>query len=98
MNAAGSWGGETVPLQMKSSLKGDEGVTNEMAGGARVEEAGLKLFTYADTEDKSGRFHKCCSSLFYLNFHELITPQEHDQGLFYFMSSLVYCEWPGGRS
>ena len=43
---------------MKKSLKGQEEVSNEVVGAARVEAAGMSLFEYADKEDRRGSYHK----------------------------------------
>ena len=43
---------------MKPSLAKEEALTSEVVAQAHVEDVGLKLFEYADNEDKSSHFHK----------------------------------------
>lgn len=45
-------------LQDKKKQKENEAVQNEMVGQAHVENYALKLFLYADNEDRGGRFGK----------------------------------------
>ncbi len=43
---------------MKTALSDNESITQEVVGNAHVENYALKMFLYADNEDRSGRFHK----------------------------------------
>lgn len=43
---------------MKSALKEEEAVTNEVVGQAHIETVALKLFDFADAEDRAARFSK----------------------------------------
>jgi len=43
---------------MKKQNKDNEALQSEMVGQAHVENYALKLFLYADTEDRAGRFGK----------------------------------------
>lgn len=47
----------SVP-QMKKELSDNESITQEVVGNAHIENYALKMFLYADNEDRSGRFHK----------------------------------------
>lgn len=42
---------------MKVSLRGREEMSNDVLAQVHVENAALKLFNYADNEDRNGRFH-----------------------------------------
>jgi len=42
---------------MKSALKDKEEITNDVVGQVYVENTAMKLFNFADTEDRNGRFH-----------------------------------------
>ena len=46
-------------LQMKRSLKGEEALSSDLVAQAHLEEVGLKLFEFADSEDRKANFHKC---------------------------------------
>ncbi|XP_043914830.1 vacuolar protein sorting-associated protein VTA1 homolog isoform X2 [Protopterus annectens] len=50
---------------LKKQLAGNESVAQEVVGNAHVENYALKLFLYADSEDRSGRFHKNMIKSFY---------------------------------
>ncbi len=43
---------------MKKELSDNESITQEIVGNAHIENYALKMFLYADSEDRSGRFHK----------------------------------------
>ena len=43
---------------MKSSLKDEEAVTSDVVGQAHIETVALRLFEFADTEDRNARFSK----------------------------------------
>lgn len=43
--------------QMKASLRGREEMGNDIVAQLHVENAALKLFNYADSEDRNARFH-----------------------------------------
>lgn len=45
-------------LQMKKELSDNESISQEVVGNAHIENYALKLFLYADNEDRAGRFHK----------------------------------------
>jgi len=45
-------------LQMKKELSESDSITQEVVGNAHIENYALKMFLYADNEDRSGRFHK----------------------------------------
>lgn len=50
---------------MKTALSDNESITQEVVGNAHVENYALKMFLYADNEDRSGRFHKNMIKSFY---------------------------------
>lgn len=50
---------------MKKELKNNESITQEVVGNAHIENYALKMFLYADNEDRSGRFHKNMIKSFY---------------------------------
>ncbi|OWF45848.1 vacuolar protein sorting-associated protein VTA1 homolog [Mizuhopecten yessoensis] len=49
---------------MKTSMQ-DEAITNEVVGQAHVEDYALKVFLFADNEDRAGRFNKNVVKSFY---------------------------------
>ena len=58
-------------VQMKSILKDEEAVASDVVGQAHIETVALKLFEFADTEDRNARFSKyaqntCISILYHL--------------------------------
>lgn len=50
---------------MKKELSDNESITQELVGHAHIENYALKMFLYADNEDRSGRFHKNMIKSFY---------------------------------
>lgn len=44
--------------QDKKVLKDEEAMNNDVVAQAHIEETALKLFDYADGEDRAGRFNK----------------------------------------
>ncbi|XP_077207300.1 vacuolar protein sorting-associated protein VTA1 homolog isoform X1 [Paroedura picta] len=50
---------------MKKQLGDNEAITQEIVGCAHVENYALKMFLYADNEDRAGRFHKNMIKSFY---------------------------------
>ncbi|XP_058247982.1 vacuolar protein sorting-associated protein VTA1 homolog isoform X2 [Hemibagrus wyckioides] len=50
---------------MKKDLSTNESISQEIVGNAHIENYALKLFLYADNEDRSGRFHKNMIKSFY---------------------------------
>ncbi|TRY98123.1 hypothetical protein DNTS_028484 [Danionella cerebrum] len=50
---------------MKKDLVDNESISQEIVGNAHVENYALKMFLYADNEDRSGRFHKNMIKSFY---------------------------------
>jgi len=50
---------------MKKELGNHESITQEVVGNAHIENYALKMFLYADNEDRSGRFHKNMIKSFY---------------------------------
>ncbi|XP_072218200.1 vacuolar protein sorting-associated protein VTA1 homolog isoform X2 [Leuresthes tenuis] len=50
---------------MKKELSESESITQEVVGNAHIENYALKMFLYADNEDRSGRFHKNMIKSFY---------------------------------
>ncbi|XP_046877559.1 vacuolar protein sorting-associated protein VTA1 homolog [Hypomesus transpacificus] len=50
---------------MKKELHDSESITQEVVGNAHIENYALKMFLYADNEDRSGRFHKNMIKSFY---------------------------------
>ena len=44
---------------MKKGLAREEALTNEVVAVAHVEAVGLRLFHYAEQEDRNSHFHKC---------------------------------------
>lgn len=49
----------------KKELNANEAITNEVVAQAHIEECGLKLFMWADSEDRAGRFNKNVVKAFY---------------------------------
>ena len=54
---------------MKSSLKDEEAVTSEVVGQAHVETVALKLFEFADSEDRAARFSRYLYIVLYHTYH-----------------------------
>nr|XP_006008177.2 PREDICTED: vacuolar protein sorting-associated protein VTA1 homolog [Latimeria chalumnae] len=50
---------------MKKQLSDNDSITQEVVGNAHVENYALKMFLYADNEDRAGRFHKNMIKSFY---------------------------------
>lgn len=50
---------------MKKELSDNDSITQEVVGNAHIENYALKMFLYADNEDRSGRFHKNMIKSFY---------------------------------
>ncbi|XP_060770217.1 vacuolar protein sorting-associated protein VTA1 homolog isoform X2 [Neoarius graeffei] len=50
---------------MKKELSTNESISQEIVGNAHIENYALKMFLYADNEDRSGRFHKNMIKSFY---------------------------------
>ncbi|NP_001187409.1 vacuolar protein sorting-associated protein VTA1 homolog [Ictalurus punctatus] len=50
---------------MKQELSTNESIPQEVVGNAHIENYALKMFLYADNEDRSGRFHKNMIKSFY---------------------------------
>ncbi|CAH7162741.1 Vta1 [Phodopus roborovskii] len=53
------------PPSLKKQLGDNEAVTQEIVGCAHLENYALKMFLYADNEDRAGRFHKNMIKSFY---------------------------------
>lgn len=45
-------------FQMKKELGDNDSISQEVVGNAHIENYALKMFLYADNEDRAGRFHK----------------------------------------
>ncbi|KAB0362212.1 hypothetical protein FD755_008529 [Muntiacus reevesi] len=45
-------------FRLKKQLGDNEAITQEIVGSAHLENYALKMFLYADNEDRAGRFHK----------------------------------------
>uniref|UniRef100_A0A8C1D3N4 Vacuolar protein sorting-associated protein VTA1 homolog n=1 Tax=Cyprinus carpio carpio TaxID=630221 RepID=A0A8C1D3N4_CYPCA len=50
---------------MKKELSDNESISQEIVGNAHIENYALKMFLYADSEDRSGNFHKNLIKSFY---------------------------------
>ncbi|XP_041814505.1 vacuolar protein sorting-associated protein VTA1 homolog isoform X2 [Chelmon rostratus] len=50
---------------MKKELAEHDSITQEVVGNAHIENYALKMFLYADNEDRAGRFHKNMIKSFY---------------------------------
>ncbi|KAM9840695.1 vacuolar protein sorting-associated protein VTA1 homolog [Aulostomus maculatus] len=50
---------------MKKELSDNDSITQEVVGNAHIENYALKMFLYADNEDRAGRFHKNMIKSFY---------------------------------
>ncbi|XP_056284431.1 vacuolar protein sorting-associated protein VTA1 homolog [Pseudoliparis swirei] len=50
---------------MKKELGDNDSIGQEVVGNAHIENYALKMFLYADTEDRQGRFHKNMIKSFY---------------------------------
>ncbi|KAM9339065.1 vacuolar protein sorting-associated protein VTA1 homolog isoform 2-T2 [Symphorus nematophorus] len=50
---------------MKKELADNESISQEVVGNAHIENYALKMFLYADNEDRAGRFHKNMIKSFY---------------------------------
>ncbi|NWW37344.1 VTA1 protein, partial [Panurus biarmicus] len=55
----------TFWLLMKKQFGDNEAITQEIVGSAHVENYALKMFLYADNEDRAGQFHKNMIKSFY---------------------------------
>uniref|UniRef100_A0A9L0J7L0 Vesicle trafficking 1 n=1 Tax=Equus asinus TaxID=9793 RepID=A0A9L0J7L0_EQUAS len=53
------------PITLKKQLGDNEAITQEIVGSAHLENYALKMFLYADNEDRAGRFHKNMIKSFY---------------------------------
>ncbi|XP_077977204.1 vacuolar protein sorting-associated protein VTA1 homolog [Glandiceps talaboti] len=51
--------------QMKKELVNNESIHNEVVGEAHIENYAIKIFSYADTEDRAARFNKNVVKSFY---------------------------------
>ena len=47
---------------MKATLEGEHALMGEVADAAHMEELGLKLFNFADNEDRNARFNRLVNS------------------------------------
>ena len=45
-------------LQMKSELKNEQAISNDVVAQAHIETVALKLFEFADNEDRSAHFNR----------------------------------------
>ncbi|XP_021569746.1 vacuolar protein sorting-associated protein VTA1 homolog isoform X6 [Carlito syrichta] len=52
-------------ITLKKQLGDNEAITQEIVGCAHLENYALKMFLYADNEDRAGRFHKNMIKSFY---------------------------------
>ncbi|KAM7395853.1 hypothetical protein PAMA_007232 [Pampus argenteus] len=50
---------------MKKELSDSDSISQEVVGNAHIENYALKMFLYADNEDRAGRFHKNMIKSFY---------------------------------
>uniref|UniRef100_UPI0037E7F128 vacuolar protein sorting-associated protein VTA1 homolog isoform X2 n=1 Tax=Semicossyphus pulcher TaxID=241346 RepID=UPI0037E7F128 len=50
---------------MKKELSDNDSISQEVVGNAHIENYALKMFLYADNEDRAGRFHKNMIKSFY---------------------------------
>uniref|UniRef100_A0A3B4WX38 Vacuolar protein sorting-associated protein VTA1 homolog n=1 Tax=Seriola lalandi dorsalis TaxID=1841481 RepID=A0A3B4WX38_SERLL len=50
---------------MKKELSDNDSISQEVVGNAHIENYALKMFIYADNEDRGGRFHKNMIKSFY---------------------------------
>ncbi|TNM94550.1 hypothetical protein fugu_017309 [Takifugu bimaculatus] len=50
---------------MKKEMSDNESITQEVVGNAHIENYAIKMFLYADNEDRSGHFHKNMIKSFY---------------------------------
>ncbi|XP_076011103.1 vacuolar protein sorting-associated protein VTA1 homolog [Genypterus blacodes] len=50
---------------MKKGMTDNDSITQEVVGNAHIENYALKMFLYADNEDRAGRFHKNMIKSFY---------------------------------
>ncbi|XP_039981049.1 vacuolar protein sorting-associated protein VTA1 homolog isoform X2 [Xiphias gladius] len=50
---------------MKKELTDNDSISQEVVGNAHIENYALKMFLYADNEDRAGRFHKNMIKSFY---------------------------------
>lgn len=50
---------------MKKELSDNDSISQEVVGNAHIENYALKMFLYADNEDRGGRFHKNMIKSFY---------------------------------
>lgn len=80
-------------LQLKRSLKGEEALSSDIVAQAHLEEVGLKLFEYADSEDRKATFHKCvlgsATSDGMSPTSIVHTAQEYGQGFLHIQSHLL---------
>ncbi|MEQ2166106.1 hypothetical protein GOODEAATRI_024272, partial [Goodea atripinnis] len=47
-----------LDTEMKKELSDNESITEEVVGNAHIDNYVSKVFSYADKEDRAGRFHK----------------------------------------
>ena len=82
--------------QMKKSLGDHEAITNEIVAQSHIESVGLKLFEYADKQDREANFHKCVNPTCHKFFFQIITTlcflQKHDQGFLHVQSHIFLAE------
>nr|XP_019963691.1 PREDICTED: vacuolar protein sorting-associated protein VTA1 homolog [Paralichthys olivaceus] len=50
---------------MKKEMSDHDSISQEVVGNAHIENYALKMFLYADNEDRGGRFHKNMIKSFY---------------------------------
>lgn len=55
--------------KMKKDLKDEEALSNEVVAQAHIEEAGLRLFHFADTKDREGNFGRDMIKAFFTASH-----------------------------
>lgn len=69
---------------MKKSLAHEEALSSDIVGQAHVESVGLKIFEFADQQDREAKFHKYVYiSAKTINKQQPLLLQEHDQGFFH---------------
>ena len=48
---------------MKQSLKDDEAIGNDVVAQSHIEDVALRLFDFADKEDRAASFHRCVDNI-----------------------------------
>lgn len=79
----------TTLFQFKTEHSENDAITSEVVGQAHMENYALKVFLFADNEDRAGRFNKY-TYYFYMSF--IINKNKKCNCLFIFLAAFAfYC-------